>query len=203
MKENPRVMDIKVILDLGLLRNRHFHSPSVHQQGWWPQSWAEEQRKTDRFLAEFIYKFHWNHIIYSKDLYLKESSNLTKTCLFLSRCSWTCYSLMAHDRLPCLQISCRCQCFSSLVNLSILLFLFYLCWHCASEGNQAEYQAFPCLSWDKVLQGKTEDAKLASVGTCKLGTILKCDSTSGREIVKNGTQDSEEESLSTLIHLKY
>lgn len=112
MKENPRVMDIKVTLDLELLRNRHFRSPSVHQQGWWPQSWAEEQRKTDRFLAELIYKFHWNHIIYSKDLYLKESSNLTKTCLFLSRCSWTCYSLMAHDRLPCLQISCRCQCFS-------------------------------------------------------------------------------------------
>lgn len=50
--------------------------------------------------------------IYSEDLYLKESSNLTKMCLFLSRCSWTGYHLTAHDSLPCLQISCRCQHFS-------------------------------------------------------------------------------------------
>lgn len=31
-KENPRAMDRKVTLDLGTLRIRHFHPPSVHQQ---------------------------------------------------------------------------------------------------------------------------------------------------------------------------
>lgn len=87
-KENPRAMDTKVTLDLGTLRIRHFHSPHVHQQGWWPRSWAEEQRESREVSSRIPDKFQWNHVTYRNYFYLKESANLMKTCLFLSRPSW-------------------------------------------------------------------------------------------------------------------
>lgn len=41
------------------------------------------------------------------------------------------------------------------------------------------------------------------MGTCKLGTVLECDVTSGRKIVKNGIPDPEEESPSRLTDPKH